>query len=160
MSTVLDNTLTVFFFLVAPALLLVRFTRPRLLPRPALLALAALLGGAAFYARELVQQAAMNEWVRRAGLFEPAPPVYGEGMVLLQGPRTVDFVLCASLELVYLLLWLVPYGIIQIVRSRRREKLLDLGNAPDRPAGPINPCNPLFAPSRHSGWLELCSSCC
>jgi hypothetical protein len=41
-------------------------------------------------------------------------------MVVLQGPRAVDFVLGASLELVYLLLWLVPYGIIQIMRSQRR----------------------------------------
>ena len=34
--------------------------------------------------------------------------------------EAVDFVLGAILELVYLLLWLVPYGVIQIVRSRRR----------------------------------------
>jgi hypothetical protein len=36
------------------------------------------------------------------------------------GHRPVDFVLGAILELICLLLWLVPYGIIQIVRSRRR----------------------------------------
>jgi len=120
MIAVPDNTLTVFFFLVAPALLVFRFFRPSLLPRPALLVLAALLGGAAFYARELVQRAAMTEWAHRIGLSDQVPPVYGEGMVVLQGPRAVDFVLGASLELVYLLLWLVPYGIIQIVRSRRR----------------------------------------
>jgi len=41
-------------------------------------------------------------------------------MVMLQGPRAVDFVLGAILELVYLLLCLVPYGIVQIVRARRR----------------------------------------
>jgi hypothetical protein len=62
----------------------------------------------------------MTEWAQRVGLFDQMPPVYGEGMVVLQGPRAVDFVLGAILELVYLLLWLVPYGIIQIVRSRRR----------------------------------------
>ena len=120
MSAALDNTLTTFFFLVTPALLVIRFFRPTLLPRPALLVLAALLGGAAFYARELVQRAAMSEWAQSVGLFDQAPPMYGEGMVVLQGPRFVDFVLGASLELVYLLLWLVPYGMIQIVRSRRR----------------------------------------
>ena len=120
MSAVLDNTLTAFFFLVSPGLLLIRFFRPSLLPRPALLVLAALLGGAAFYARELVQRAAMTEWAQRVGLFDQMPPVYGEGMVVLQAPRAMDFVLGAILELVYLLLWLVPYGIIQIVRSRRR----------------------------------------
>jgi hypothetical protein len=41
-------------------------------------------------------------------------------MVVPLGPRPVDFVLGAILELIYLLLWLVPYGIIQIVRSRRQ----------------------------------------
>jgi hypothetical protein len=120
LSAVLDDTLIVFFLLVSPGLLLIRFFRPRLLPRPALLALAAILGGAAFYARELVQRAAMTEWAQRPGLFEHMPPAYGDGMVVLQGPRAVDFVLGAILELVYLLLWLVPYGIIQLVRSRRR----------------------------------------
>jgi hypothetical protein len=119
MSAVLDNTLTAFFFLISPGLLLIRFFWPRLLPRPALLVLAALLGGTAFYARELVQRAAMAEWAQRVDLFDDMPPVYGEGMVALQGPRAVDFVLGACLELVYLLLWLIPYGIIQIVRSRR-----------------------------------------
>jgi len=120
MSAVLYDTLTAFFFLIAPGLLLIRFFRPSFLPRPALLVLVALLGGAAFYARELVQRAEMAEWAQRIGLFDHVPPVYGGGMVMLQGPRGVDFVLGATLELVYLLLWLVPYGIIQIVRSRRR----------------------------------------
>ena len=120
MSAVLHNTLTAFFFLVAPSLLLIRFFRPRLLPRPALLVAAALFGGAAYYARELIQRAEMTEWAQRIGLFDQAPAAYGEGMVVLQGPRAADFVLGATLELVYLLLWLVPYGIIQIVRTRRR----------------------------------------
>jgi hypothetical protein len=120
MTAVLDNTLAALFFLIAPGLLLIRFFRPSLLPRSALLVLAALLGGAALYARELVQRAEMTEWAQRVGLFDQAPLVHGEGMVVLQGPRAVDFVLGASLELVYLLLWLVPYGIIQIIRSRRR----------------------------------------
>jgi hypothetical protein len=121
MSTVPDNVLTAIFFLVAPGLLLIRFFRPKLLPRSALLVLVALLGGAAFYVRELVQRAEMTAWAQRVGLFDQAPPVYGDGMVVLQGPRAVDFVLGAGLELVYLLLLLVPYGIIQIVRSRRRS---------------------------------------
>jgi hypothetical protein len=120
MSAVLDNTLTTFFFLVSPGLLLIRFFRPSLLPRLALLVFVPLLGGLAFYARELVQRAAMAEWAQRMGLFDRAPAVYGDGMVMLQGPRAVDFLLGAILELVYLLLWLVPYGIIQIIRSRRR----------------------------------------
>ena len=120
MSAVLYDTLTAFFFLIAPGLLLIRFFRPSFLPRPALLVLVAFLGGAAFYARELVQRAEMGEWAQRIGLFDQSPLVYGEGMVMLQGPRAVDFVLGAILELVYLLLWLVPYGIIQIVRTRRR----------------------------------------
>jgi hypothetical protein len=111
---------TAFFFLVSPGLLLIRFVRPRLLHRAAVLVLAALLGGAAFYARELVQYGEMTDWARGVGVFDHAPPVYGEGMVVLQGPRAVDAVLGAILELVYLLLWLVPYGIIQIVRTRRR----------------------------------------
>src|SRR6187455_176494 len=100
MSAVLDNTLTAFFFLLAPGLLLIRFFRPKLLPRPALLILAALLGGVAFYARELVQRAEMAEWAQRIGLFDQVPPMHGEGMVMLQGPRGVDFVLGATLELV------------------------------------------------------------
>jgi len=120
MNAALDNTMTAFFLLVAPALLVIRFLRPTLLPRSALIGLAALLGGAAFYARELFQRAAMTDWAQKIGLIDQGPPVHGEGMVVLQGPRFVDFVLGANLELVYLLLWLVPYGIIQIVRTRRR----------------------------------------
>lgn len=120
MSTALDNALTAFFFLVAPALLVIRVFRPTFLPRSALLMVAALLGGAVFYARELAQSAAMTEWAQRVGLFDHAPPMYGEGMIVLHGPRLVDLVLGAGLELVYLLLWLVPYGIVQIVRTRRR----------------------------------------
>jgi hypothetical protein len=122
MSAVLDHTVTAFFFLVAPGLLLIRFFRPSILPRAALLVAAALLGGATFCVRELVQRAQMTEWAQRIGLFDQAPTVYGDEMVLLQGPRGVDFVLGAVLELVYLLLWLVPYGIVQIVRSRRQMK--------------------------------------
>jgi hypothetical protein len=112
------DTWTAFFCLVSPGLLLIRFIRPGLLPRPAVLVLAALLGGAAFYAHQMVEHAEMTDWAQRVGRFAPPPPVSGEGMVLLQGPRPVDFVLGAILELVYLLLWLVPYGIIQIVRRR------------------------------------------
>jgi hypothetical protein len=118
-NAVLLHILTVLFFAIAPGLLLIRFFRPRLLPRPALLVAAAALGGAAFYAHELVQRAEMTAWVQRAGLFDPAAVSHGEGMVVLMGPRPVDFVLGGVLELVYLLLWLVPYGIIQIVRTRR-----------------------------------------
>jgi hypothetical protein len=63
----------------------------------------------------------MMESVRSFGGFNlPAPPV-GEGMVILQGPRASDFILGAALELVYLLLWLVPYGIFRIVQTRRRQ---------------------------------------
>jgi hypothetical protein len=120
MSAVLYNTLTAFFFLVAPALLVIRFIRPSLLPRPALLVLTGFLGGAALYIRELVQRAAMTELTHRAGHFDQVPPLHGEGMVVLHGPTAMDFVLGGSLELVYLLPWLVPYGIIQIARSRRR----------------------------------------
>jgi hypothetical protein len=121
MGAVLEATLVPAFFLVAPGLLLIRFFRPTLLPRPALLALVALLGGATFYAYEFVQHAEMPEFAQRIGHFDQVPPVYGGQMVSVPlGHRPVDFVLGAILELICLLLWLVPYGIIQIVRSRRR----------------------------------------
>jgi hypothetical protein len=121
MGAALEALLVTLFLLVAPGLLLIRLFRPSLLPRPALLALAALLGGATFYAYELAQHAEMSEFAQRIGLFDQVQPAYGEQMVSVPlGPRPVHFVLGAILELIYLLLLLVPYGIIQIVRSRRR----------------------------------------
>ena len=120
MNAALPDTLTVFFFVIAPGLLLIRFLLPNILPRLTLLLVAGALGGAAFYVRELVQHAEMAAWAQRMALFDQSAFTHEEGMVVLQGPRAADFVLGAILELVYLLLWLVPYGIVQIIRTRRR----------------------------------------
>ncbi len=113
-----------FFYVIAPALLLIRFIWPRVLPRWAVLVSAAQLGGAAFYFRELLIRADMMERVKRFDVPELGPPMPVEGMVLLQSPRPVDFVLGAALELVYLLLWLVPYGVTQILRKRSKQEAL------------------------------------
>lgn len=111
----------VFFCVVAPALLTIRYVWPRILPRWGVLLAAAAIGGAAFYAREMLEQAEMMETVRRFGAFEFPAPISGDEMVSLQRPRASDFMLGAVLQLVYLLLWLVPYGILRIVLTRRGQ---------------------------------------
>ena len=122
MNAFLADACMAFFYVIAPALLPIRFIWPRVLPRWAVLVSAAVLGGTTFYFRELLIRADMMETVRRFGVPELGPPMQVEGMVLLQSPRPVDFVLGAALELVYLLLWLVPYGVIQILRKRHRQE--------------------------------------
>ena len=124
MNAFFADACMVLFSVIAPALLLIRFIWPRVLPRWAVLVSAAGLGGAAFYFRELLIRADMMETVRRFGVPELGPPMPVEGMVLLQSPRPVDFVLGAALELVYLLLWLVPYGVTQILRKRSKQEAL------------------------------------
>jgi hypothetical protein len=121
MNSLSADAMLVIFWLVAPGLLLIRFYRPRILPRVVLLLSAAALGGSVFYVRELFHHAAMAAWTRRLGFPELPASAYGEGMVTLQGPSMADFILGAALELVYLLLWLVPYGVVWILRDRRRR---------------------------------------
>jgi hypothetical protein len=123
MNSSMADAMLVIFWLVAPGLLVIRFYQPRVLPRVVLLLSAAALGGSAFYVRELFHHAAMAAWTRRLGLPQLPASAYGEGMVVLQGPRMADFMLGAVLELVYLLLWLVPYGVVWILRDRRRRSL-------------------------------------
>lgn len=129
MNAVLADAAMTFFFVIAPGLLVVRFVCPRVLPRWSFLVIAGALGGAAYYVRELLIRAHMTEIAQGMGLFDLPLPIHGEGMVLLQSPRPIDFVLGAVLELIYLLLWLVPYGVIQILRNRRKH-------AGARPADP------------------------
>lgn len=123
MNAALAEVCLVFFCVIAPGVLVIRYCWPRILPRWGVLVSAGILGGTAFYLRELLYQADMMELAQRFGAFDAAMPVVVDGMVRLQSPRPVDFVLGAVLELVYLLLWLVPYGIIQILRKRRKQAM-------------------------------------
>jgi hypothetical protein len=123
MNATLAEACLVFSYLVAPGLLVIRYFWPRILPRWSVLVAAGALGGTAFYLRELLHRADMMELAQRFGAFDQAVPVFVDGMVKLQSPRAFDFVLGAFLELIYLLLWLVPYGIIQILRNRRRQPM-------------------------------------
>ena len=109
-------------YVIAPALLVIRFFWPRMLPRWGVLAAAAGLGGSAFYLQEYLYRADMTEIAQRFGAFDHTAPILLDGIVNMQGPRPVDFVLGGFLELAYLLLWLVPYGIIQILRNRRSAR--------------------------------------
>jgi hypothetical protein len=121
MNAVLADVAMALFFVIAPGLLVIRFIWPRILPRWSVLVIAGALGGAAFYISELLNRADMMETAQRLGIFDMPLPMRGDGMVVLQSPRPVDFVLGALLELVYLLLWLVPYGVTQILRNRKKQ---------------------------------------
>lgn len=125
MNAALTEACLVFFCVIAPGLLVIRYFWPRMLPRWGVLVSAGILGGTSFYLREYLYRAGMMELAQRFGAFDAAVPVLVDGMVILQSPRPIDFVLGAVLELVYLLLWLVPYGIIQILRKRRRQAQLN-----------------------------------
>ena len=118
MKPALAEVWWVLFFLIAPGLLVVRYFWPRVLPRWAALTAAGVLGGTLFYLRESLYHAETTEFAQRVGVFDIAGPIVVDGMANLQGARPVDFVLGGILEFVYLLLWLVPYGIIQILRNR------------------------------------------
>lgn len=118
MKGVLVDSVWILAFAIAPTLLLLRFFRPRVMPRWAVVVLAALLGGGALYLDELVQRAAMMQQIGPVAL--PAPPEL-EGMVVLQGPGKTEFMLGALLQLTYLLLLLVPYGVTRIVLDRRKQ---------------------------------------
>jgi hypothetical protein len=121
MNALLADVCMAFFFVIAPGLLVIRFIWPRMLPRWSVLLIAGALGGAAYYISEFLNRADMMETAHRLGIFDMPLPMHGDGMVVLQNPRPVDFVLGAVLELIYLLLWLVPYGVIQILRNRRKQ---------------------------------------
>lgn len=107
------------FYLIAPGLLAVRYFWPRFLPRWGVLILAGFLGGVAFYLQELSSRANMTEIANNLGALDHTVPIFADGMVELQRARPSDFLLGAVLEFVYLLLWLVPYGVIQDWRRRR-----------------------------------------
>ncbi len=118
MNAALANACWFFFLAISPVLLTIRFFWPRVLPRWGVLVFAGALGGTAFYLNELLHQADMEKFVRMRGGFDQLTPVLVDGMVNVPLVRPIDFVVGAVLELILLLLWLVPYGIIQILRKR------------------------------------------
>jgi hypothetical protein len=121
MNGVLADATFALTFAIAPALLLVRFFRPRIMPRSALLVLAAILGGTVFYIAARLQYAHMFRYLGPTAF--PTPPEV-DGMVVLQGPGRTEFMLGVLLQLGYLLLWLVPYGITRILLDRRSRSIV------------------------------------
>jgi hypothetical protein len=119
MNAVLADATFALTFAIAPALLLVRFFRPRIMPRWVLLILAAILGGTAFYIAARFQYAQTFRYLGPRAF--PAPPKV-DGMVVLAGPGRTEFMLGVMLQLGYLLLWLVPYGITRILLDRRSRR--------------------------------------
>jgi hypothetical protein len=120
MKAAFGEACLVFFNTIAPGLLAIRYFWPRILPRWGVLVSACGLGGGAFYLREYLHRVDMMESVQNFGVVDPMVPIVVDGMVRLPNARASDFTLGASLGLVYLLLWLVPYGIVQILRKRRQ----------------------------------------
>ena len=120
MYGLLADAVSLSTFSISPALLFIRFLRPNILPRWALPMIAGALGGLLVYASELL---AYTDWVRRHGLHAPPLPANLEGMVVLGGPGRTEFMLGVLLQLCYLLLWLVPYGITSIVLDKRKQSL-------------------------------------
>src|SRR5688572_8929417 len=118
MNALLADLVFLANFAIAPALLLVRFLRPQILPRWTVVLLATALGGVAFYASELLAYA---DWMGRLGLQLQAPPSGLAGITVLAGPGRTEFMIGVILQLCYLLLWLVPYGITQIIIDRRKQ---------------------------------------
>ena len=119
MSAVLADATFALTFAISPALLLVRFLRPKIMPRLALLILAAILGGTSFYIAASLQYAHAFRYLGPRSF--PAPPE-SDGMVVLAGPGRTEFMLGVLLQLGYLLLWLVPYGITRILLDRRKRR--------------------------------------
>ena len=119
MSNLLIEGVSLLNFFIAPALLLVRFFRPQILPRWAILLFAATLGGITFYVAELL---AYDEWMGRLGLYAPPPPAGLDGVTVLAGPGRTEFMTGVVLQLCYLLLWLVPYGVTKIIIDRRKQR--------------------------------------
>jgi len=118
MNAVLADATFALTFAIAPALLLVRFFRPRIMPRSALLILAAILGGTVFYIAARLEYAHTFRYLGPMAF--PAPPQL-DGMVVLRGPGRTEFMLGVVLQLGSLLLWLVPYGITRILLDRRKR---------------------------------------
>ena len=118
MNALLADAVFLLSFAIAPALLLIRFLRPQILPRWTVPILAATSGGIAFYVSEFLTYTA---WMRRLGLHSQPVPTDLDGMVVLGGPGRTEFMIGAVLQLCYLLLWLVPYGITRIILDRRKH---------------------------------------
>jgi hypothetical protein len=116
MNAVLADMTYALTFAIAPALLLLRFFYPRIMPRLVLPILAAILGGTAYYIAARLEYAHMFRYLGPTAF--PAPPEV-DGMVVLRGPGRTEFMLGVLLQLGYLLLWLVPYGITRILLDRR-----------------------------------------
>jgi len=76
------------------------------------------MGGTAFYIAARLQYADAFQYI---GPMAFAPPPEADGMVVLQGPGRTEFMLGAMLQLGYLLLWLVPYGITRILLDKRKQ---------------------------------------
>jgi hypothetical protein len=122
MKPALADACLIFFYVAVPALLVVRYSWPRVLPRWVVLAAVAVLGGAAFYLHEYLHRAHMLDVAQRLYILPHPAPIFVGPMTSLQGPRSGDFLVGTVSGLLYLLLWLVPYGIFRILQSRSSRK--------------------------------------
>ena len=118
MNALLANLALYATFAISPALLLARFLWPRILPRWGLLILAAIFGGIALYTSECFRYADAFSYLGPEAF--PFPPNV-DGMVVIRGPGRTEFMLGAMLQLGYLLLWLVPYGVVRILLDRKAQ---------------------------------------
>src|SRR5688572_11776215 len=91
MKPALAEACLIFFYLAVPALLVIRYSWPRVLPRWAVLASVAGLGGTAFYLHEYLHRAHMLDVAERMTLFPHPAPIFVGPMTSLQGPRSGDF---------------------------------------------------------------------
>ena len=123
MNSTLAEACWALFYLIAPGLLVGRYFWPRVLPRWAVLILAGGLAGTVFYLHQLLNRTEMMKFAQTSGVLDLNMPPLADGMVQLHGARLSDFMLGVALGYVYLLLWLVPYGTIQILRNRRRQSM-------------------------------------
>ena len=118
MYSALTTACMVLFFGSAPALLVGRWFRPRRFTWATVAVCAAVLGWAPLL---------LDEYSRRHHDCEFTVSYHAStetlgGCYLMDGSPTYNLELGWLKGLVYLVLWLVPYGIALLIRRRRREE--------------------------------------
>src|SRR5689334_19256481 len=123
MNAALAIVAAALFFACVPALLVARFTRPRLMQWWVLVLLSASLGWLFLYLWQYFSQ--LHEHELLPPVAEVAPP---ELSYMWQGaddgdPREFALIFGWLVGLAYLLPWLAPYGMAHAIRKRRRASL-------------------------------------
>jgi hypothetical protein len=119
MNDVYANLCAVSLLISIPALLLLRFLRPRWMPWWAIVLCAISLGWLFINLAVYFDQAHTADLVERAGGIERAPPELIAEWASDGGPKTFAFLFGWVAGLAVLTPWLAVYGIANLLRTRR-----------------------------------------